>query len=352
MPLYFQLVSPGNVWIATGDAGVFRSSDGGRRWLTVTPPLRQLFDAYESVSGFVATSANHAILAVAGELSHTGTLFATVNGGATWTRTDIAGYGLDWFSFITERDGWVESGQGGAAGQEAADIWRTHDGGIHWSLMSRGERPQSAASGSAGALGFGCDKTGIGFANQTTGYATGDCINGVYFAVTHDQGRTWHYPSLPLPRGVTLKQVHADTYQQETAPPVFDQAHAAGTLIGTTVVGQKATARHYFYVTTGGGTIWTIAYPPLPDATWALAVDGTHWWAGDRARIVTTTDAGAHWTAINTNGILAINALQYTSPSDAWALISKRTGSNELMQTTDNGHTWQAVPLPKLAAST
>jgi photosystem II stability/assembly factor-like uncharacterized protein len=349
VPVYFQLVSPGNAWIATANADVFRTSDGGRQWSTVTPSLRRLLNAYESVSGFVATSANHAILAIAGEVSHTATLFATVNGGATWTRTDIAGYGIDWFSFITERDGWVESGQGGAAGQEAADIWHTDDGGIRWSLMSRGARPQSGAPGSAEALGSGCDKTGIGFANATTGYATGDCINGAYFAVTHDAGRTWQYPSLPLPRGVTLTQVHADAYQQETGPPDFDQAHAAGTMIGTTVVGQKATARYYFYVSTDGGGHWTIAYPPLPNATWTLAVDATHWWAGDRARIVVTTDAGAHWTAINANGILAINALQFASPSDAWALISERTGSNELMQTTDSGHTWQAVPLPKIA---
>jgi len=352
-PDFFQLVAPGHAWIATVHMKVFVTNNGGRAWSNVTPPLHGLQNPFESVGGLVATDSRHAILAVVGELSHTATLFATADGGATWVRTDIAGYGSDWFSVVDDRDLWLESGQGGAANQEAADVWHTTDGGLHWTEMSRGPRP-SGETGSPGALGSGCDKAGIGFANPTTGFATGVCIIGFFFEVTHDAGHTWQPATLPLPPEATTARIQADTYEQETGPPVFDADHGAGTMIGTVVVGQQATSRAYFYFTTDAGSHWLLCVPPVR-ATWAVAIDATHWWAGNGAIVVATSDGGAHWTTLHSNinartlgGVASSGALQFASDADGW-LFTTASGAGRLLQTHDGGRTWRPVPLPVVA---
>jgi hypothetical protein len=211
--------------------------------------------------------------------------------------------------------------------------------------MSRGDG-LDGSKGTPGALSSGCDKGGIGFENATTGFATGSCINGIYFAVTHDAGRTWQYPAFPLPAGVTLAQVHADTYEQQLGPPTFNGSRGAGTMVGTVVVGQQATHHDYIYFTTDSGAHWFLTKAPLRKPTWTVVVDATNWWSGNDDNITFTSDAGAHWTTVHPNLKLAIRTLQFTSPADGWALSANPSGSNDLVQTRDGGRTWRRVPVP------
>src|SRR5207247_555512 len=153
---------------------------------------------------------------------------------------------------------------------------------------------------------------------------------------------TWQYPAFPRPSGVTLAQVHADTYQQELGPPVFDGLRGAGTMVGTVVVGQRVTHHEYVFFTADGGTHWSLADPPVRNTLWVVVADATHWWSGNRISTVFTTDAGAHWTTIPSNLALSFDRglpsnIQFASPLYGWALSTSSSGSHELLQTSDGG---------------
>ena len=125
-------------------------------------------------------------------------------------------------------------------------------------------------------------------------------------------------------------------------------------MAGTVVADGRHKVHRYVYFTADGGTHWSVADTPLRDPKWIVVADATHWWAGNSSEIVMTSDAGAEWAAIHPNvepnldfTYRNVPALQFTSPSDGWALNDGNpTGSNTILQTTDGGHTWAPVQLP------
>jgi hypothetical protein len=118
-PAYLRLVSPGHAWIATSDPHikVFRTSDGGRAWSDVTPPIRGLANVDNTITGFTANDDAHAVVAVPRAAnSKRVTLYATADGGASWAATTIAGYDYQDFSFLDALHGWDESSRGAESG--------------------------------------------------------------------------------------------------------------------------------------------------------------------------------------------------------------------------------------------
>ncbi len=356
-PARIALVAPGHAWVVTANEppGVFRTSDNGAHWTDVTPNAKP-GRAVGLAADFYARDDQDAVLAISvGGSTETGTVFHTVDGGATWRTAPIGAYESQYLSFVSPQRGFVESSRGAAAGSEPADILRTLDGGTHWQVMSRGASLDGQDPGTTGALDTGCDKTGIGFADGTTGFATGVCaISGYYFRVTHDAGRTWQGQDLPLPPGITRAEVNAGlNWEAELLPPTFDGANGAGVVVSTVVTNSDTATHHdYVYFTHDAGVRWVLTDPPLRGATWARVIDAKDWWAGDAGTLAHTSDAGAHWTTMPNTGLdLEIapgtDDLQFATPTNGWALVGNGLGGLRVIDTADGGGTWRPVPLPK-----
>ena len=285
--------------------GVFRTVDNGAHWTDVTPP-GEPGRPVGIATGFHTTGDQSAVLAVSIGSTDSANLFRTTDGGAHWSTSTVGVYDTQYFSFISAQRGWLEASRGAAMGSEPVDMLRTVDGGAQWEVMSRGASLDGQNPGTTGALDTGCDKTGIGFVDDSTGFATGVCaISAYYLRVTRDAGRTWQAQDLPLPPGITRAQVNAGlNWQAELSPPVFDGANGAGVVVSTLVTNSDTATHHdYVYFTHDAGARWELTDPPLRDATWARVVDANDWWAGDAGTLAHTTDAGAHWTTISNTGL-------------------------------------------------
>ncbi len=340
----------------SGRLAVFRTSDNGRHWTDVTPAAAAAAGASSDglVRGLYAQGDQSAQLAVASG-GGAGTLFHTSDGGATWTTATVGPYESWYFSLVSSQRGWVEASRGAAAGSEAVDILQTLDGGAHWEVKSRSRSLDAQDPGTKGALDSGCDKTGIGFVDDLTGFATGVCASpGYYFRSTHDAGRTWTAENLPRPPGITQADVDAGGWTTELLPPVFDGANGAGIVVSNLATSSSTATHHdYVYLTRDRGAHWSLADPPLRDATWARTVNASDWWAGNASTLAHTSDAGAHWKTMPNDGLdLEITTLdhdlQFATAATGWVLVTNAQAEPRLLGTEDGGRTWQSINLPTL----
>jgi photosystem II stability/assembly factor-like uncharacterized protein len=215
-----RAVSREIVWVAGGDRNgtnplVVRSTDGGKNWSEVTSNL-PLVDLY----CVAAVDANRAWVG-----SGDGRIFATTDGGMTWSQQAYPGtkspfingiwffpdgrgyamgdppatgrfivlkstdWGSTWTHLSSEPTGssteagwnnsfWWTDPDHGWFGSNKGHIWKTTDGGNTWSSPSSG----------------GTNSYGVAFASSSNGYAIHDAG---YIARTTDGGVTWGSASSP-----------------------------------------------------------------------------------------------------------------------------------------------------------
>jgi photosystem II stability/assembly factor-like uncharacterized protein len=277
-----------------------RTTDGGRTWMDVTPsdarPLladpnaTEVFDAVNTGRAYFAISASSQQSAQA---ASTTMLFMTSDSGRTWSEPPPARtVGIaSLLSFPDTEHGWMLMNSGGAMGQDPVRVYRTSDGGTHWSLAAAS--PSMGGNSDTG-IPVTCDKTGIAFASATAGWLSGNCRIGLSGAllVSHDGGLTWGTQSLPVPAGTCSDMDCSVTGPQFTGGAGFltvTQENSTAALLATRDTGQTwqpvplpAGSREYpqikffgprsgvlvpagsqdslgtvFYVTSDGGDTWT-----------------------------------------------------------------------------------------------
>jgi hypothetical protein len=88
-----------------------------------------------------------------------------------------------------------------AMGRNPVQVYRTSDGGRHWSLAA--SSPPFGSDAHAG-IPVACDKTAITFPAVTAGWLTSDCnaTSSDALLVSKDGGGTWAAQPLPVPLGV------------------------------------------------------------------------------------------------------------------------------------------------------
>jgi photosystem II stability/assembly factor-like uncharacterized protein len=313
---------------------VLHALNGQRAWLAVT----------------AASSANQ----FPGDVHRT-RVFVTGNGGRTWTRSaalNVRGF-AEFVSFPDARHGWLLEDLGSEdvlLGADYADVYRTADGGLHWSEVAHTPPPPSTSVSKSG-LPVMCDKAGLAFATPSAGWLAGACNNLSYsMRVTRDGGIHWSAQALPIP---------ADTCSTDGCEIFGPQFFGRTGFVSLA----RAPAAPYFLVSQNLGRTWQARALPSgsgldPRITFFSARDGVLVSAGSQGSIgtvfYTTANAGRTWTAVPQGTAFTQLGVGFDFVSTrigyAWVLGADVTGSTapQMYRTRNGGRTW--TPFTPVAA--
>lgn len=335
-------------WAIDHQSAIVRTANGGVSWRDVTPA--NLLPARVTVTAtyFPTTRVAWAALTNAGAQNPTTAIIIHTNdGGQTWQRATVrlanAGQVSEFLFLAGGRIGWLFASLGAGAGSEAAQIFRTADGGMHWSSISVTAPPHS----SPGSLPFGGIKSGIGFRDARVGFATGIVYGPPgfsYLYATDDGGHSWHHQALTLPAA----------YRGDNpmlTPPIFFNGRDG--LLPATLF--KAGLALLIYVTHDGGVTWTpttllqgahnLDVVTMRDA-WAMQNAGAASGSATRPlRLYVTHDSGVHWSALGPNKAIRDGAmLDFVDNRTGFALYpALSTSMSTLVKTVDGGRDWFGV---------
>jgi photosystem II stability/assembly factor-like uncharacterized protein len=314
-PIPVKMIDPNNGWAA----GALRTTDGGAHWRDVSPPSlpnRQgdapefYLDLNHAWQG--QTFAGHVVI------------FMTADGGRTWHQgaavpvkaTDPTQLGSQLY-FIDDQRGWLQTGSSiactepcpgfGRPDPAAEGLYRTLDGGLHWTLESTG--PGAAAPGCF----FG---GGMTFISAARGWIQLSCASalgrsGLELLATSDGGVTWRVQELATdsrcPCGL------------DNAPVFFDQQYGFAQ-------GHESDGTPLLLATTDGGNAWSAR--PVPGE-------------GSKGGILRLSfaDASAGWAIVQ----VAKKGPIYPSPtcSSGYAYSpSECFPPPQMYRTVDGGRTW------------
>ncbi len=350
-------------------SGVFtllaRTTDGGRTWTDVTPAsgLPMLSTPYaEQVLDPV--DGERAYLAVTGATEESNTsvnttvVFATTDGGRTWTQSATlqAVSFASMVSFADPQHGFLMlGGGGGSMGQDPVWLYRSSDGGKHWSLAAATPAQTGVTATpqqDTGQIAINCDKYGLNFPTATSGWIASTCNAGLTGAllVSQDGGISWSDQSLPLPA----------TTCAGNACTVRGPQFVGGVGFVTVEAGPGAPA---LLVTRDLGQTWEqialpsgVQYPQVAffSPTRGVLVAGSTQ-DSFQSTFYTTADGGQTWTPApqGTNFTKIGVDIDFTSTQDGFAWT---TGENSdpapptsIYQTANSGRTWHAFT-PRLVS--
>lgn len=267
-----------DVW-AVGDGGtVYRSSDGGASWFSLSIGPQTFRGVFTLGSAVWIVGEN-------------GSSYRSTNQGGSWTfQTINGGVTLRSVFFASASDGWAV-GDGGT-------IVATSDGGASWS---------SQTSGTLLRL------NGVAFSDVLTGYVVG--AGGVCRKTTNG-GASWTPTSVP--GGEDLLDVDART--------------AAVFVVGQNGFGKRST---------NGGVTWTelkLNTDVRSDVTgvYALSADSAFFiGGGGYIRLMAISNATSRWGTHQMHGRLS--DIHFFNHLNGWAVSSKNFA---VLRTTDGGATW------------
>ncbi len=285
-------------------------------------------------------------------------LWRTADGGQHWTRVRTPAPTAPRLVFFADPShGWCLAPIGPQPFSFASPIvdrqevalFRTVDGGGSWSQVLRTD--QSAAN--HGLDGDGV-KTWIWFRHLSAGWIGQMTPGGhaVLYATT-DGGDSWVRQELPAPPA-----------GWGSPSAVFDEGAPAPTSTGsvTLVVAPTVQGPNQgtfllpdWYVYTWQASSW--AGPvQVPGLTFSVVggTDGRRWWATNSSTLLESDDAGNHWRAVGEGPIGRVFKRFESIDSDhAWALLldpqtcrSRLPCVNSLARSTDGGRHWTLVSAP------
>jgi photosystem II stability/assembly factor-like uncharacterized protein len=353
----WALVWSANPGVVADNAHILlaRTTDGARTWSDVTStaasPMLTTLNSYEALD---PVDGDHAYLAVSRATSDddpasTTAVFATADGGRTWTESAVfkTSAQVARVSFADASHGWLALGSVFAGpGQPVTWLYRTTDGGLHWSPAATVAPPGSYGMNSM------CQPLNLAFPTATTGWVTIGCRGQVEFLVSGDGGASWAAQPLPLPAAIlgpmngpaslTGPQFAGGTGFLTVAPPT----PGTPSLLDTRDRGQTW---QLLTLPSGGGQ--------YPQVTFFTAADGVLVTAGSQealgAVFYLTADGGQSWTPVpqGTHFTQLGEAIDFASQQVGFAWTSGTGTAGALPPpldaTANSGRTWQPF-IPRL----
>jgi photosystem II stability/assembly factor-like uncharacterized protein len=324
----------GSLWAIRGSSWLV-STDAGASWQEHPLPV-----AATKVMTANAIDATRAWLVSigAGSTDVTGAptdvlryvVWHTSDGGATWRSTTVPGnYAGDMpvLSFVDLRHGYLL-----AAEQRFSDgisrVLGTSDGGLTWSQV-----------GSVPSLGSEFTASDASTLWAGAEQEAGPVVHPV-FEMSRDGGRTWAEVALP---GIAPHQMEGPMVYLPGPPAFLDSQSGA---VAVTIESPDAPHTR-IYRTTDGGATWTLAADQPVEASGGPALaDEAHWFlpVDNPLALLSSTDAGASWQQVATNGLGWVIWIGALDGGDLAALVpagNSYPGSALLFVSSDGGHTWQ-----------
>jgi photosystem II stability/assembly factor-like uncharacterized protein len=294
-----------------------RSSDGGRRWINVTPPGN---GTDGGVAVTVTDPETAAVVVLPYQYQRTSTFAITADGGADWTAgilPNAASKGPDPMFALTSSRLFAVLANG--------VVLTSSNSGTSWSAVTLPDLP----SGS-------CLPTSIWFTSPTSGWVTGQCLGVAAMWHTADAGGSW--------QSVVLPGAYASSSSVSVAPPQSTPPGAVLTSVVTSGGGQES-LRVFEQSASGWASAPALALPggrvlvSFASATdgWALVAPRT---TGTLVLAYRTSNAGVNWS-IQTTTIPAaeVTAFYLLSPASAVAL-TQAGRKNDLWSSSNGGRSW------------
>jgi photosystem II stability/assembly factor-like uncharacterized protein len=349
-----KLLDPARGWAigyGVGDAAydhLLVTADGGQTWRDVSPPeARPAEPAGRAAVAYFSDPQTAWATYFARDIAPDGAalVWRTTDGGASWQPSapldlsDVEFFATSDLRFTDADHGWLLTHVGAGMNHDYVVVFATADGGQTWT------RVVDPFDTRADNLQMSCLKTGLGFVSATTGWVTGDCqavAPGVFLQRSDDGGATWAAVDLPAPTSqpdaFTRQDGGCGTYHLTTfAPQTVLMA------VACQFYDQPPAAISFLYTSTDGGDTWASADLPARDVAWLDALTG---WTIDPAdpndpaalrRLYQTTDGGAHWQYINT--VTWSAQLNFVSAAEGWAVAQSGTDLG-LVHTVNGGRAW------------
>ncbi len=271
----------------------------------------------------------------------------TSDGGRTWQSQTVSGdYRCDaaTLSFVDAAHGFIMCSYGSTAGPNGSNnevrtqatkgsgtVLRTSDGGGSWSV--------TATTPGLGSQFTAADANTLWSAPDSSSSS----LTGVGLMVSRDAGQTWSTVDLP--------GMYADPIPGPVAigvdGPVFWDAADGVIAVGVYDYSSGTRPAVWFYRTSDAGRSWTVFKEPTelpPTSDFPGAIAGREWaTTGSFCSLVTSSDFGASWTAVQGSGMpenkpfLSVNLVD---KDHGIATVFGGPGSRVLMQTADGGRTW------------
>jgi len=343
---YIHMIDTGQGWGIGGlnkaSDHVFRTLDGGQTWRDVTPP-QPVPDAGDTVAALgYFMDANTAWVAYGPPLASGGMppyiqVWKTTDGGGIWFYSSIdtspvsgEAFSPYYFNFSDAQHGWLMVYLGAGMMHAYVAIFATSDGGATWTDILDPYTDNDIQS---------FPKTGMVFADPQTGWLTRDS-DGVdptpHVFRTTDGGVTWTRIDLPAPAGTP------NLYDSQACGTYSPNAFSAQSVIVAMKCLDTATYKFesdYVYFTGDGGVTWN-TYPLPADYTIGEGLDFISSQDGLALgrKIYKTTDGGQTWKfvqQVNWDG-----QFSFISVDLGWASVTNNQGPIALVKTVNGGATW------------
>lgn len=331
-------------WALNGDT-VLRTMNGGLSWESVPPPGF----GYDPRLVTHFADEKTAWIAVWNEKTKKPTVFRTQNGGETWPSADVPlefGGGQNFpasIAFIDSKQGWLmvvpEHGMNSSPGH----LFATSDGGATWTEI---------ASVQNKTLPFGGR---ISFRSASEGWLVGVPYSTTERLLykTQDGGRTWKEQKLALPPELS------DGKLDVVSPPTFFSAPDGVMEVTFVPNSHKtAEFANIIYVTHDGGNTWRSSKPLRQGPISFIGANEGWAWAAEprqsessapvKGNLQQTHDGGQTWVDVTPDatlkGILETGAnivsLDFVSSAVGYALLRSPDGTMQAMKSNDGGKTW------------
>jgi photosystem II stability/assembly factor-like uncharacterized protein len=338
---------------------ILRTTDGGEHWRNVTP--RGLSRQVQGNAPTEFLDQNKAWvmgLAAPGQIR----VMRTIDGGTHWDETilrdsqvqyQLSNTGSAQLRFVDASHGWLFVAYA-HDGDEAGGLYKTVDGGAHWSVASKTDPNR----GNGTDIPWQGWKTGITFVDQKNGWLTVTSGTRPLLYFTHDAGTSWSaitYPDVP----------DMNMSGHRVSRPRFFSASSGEFEIygGPSIV----------YTTTNGGDTWRPSVSP--GCCDFFFLDVNNGWSlsrvtyTDSLSLFRTSDGGQHWqivhrhldaqteSEISQHFVTNLSAPDFVSSEVGYLLrtsgqVSPAAGTGRpapkwaqsLLKTSDGGATWAEVP--------
>ncbi len=337
-----KLLTSTSGWALADSQTIYWTDDDGAHWKDITPPNvasgRYRTPPFERVF-FLDRDTGWALAKNYLEAGDFGSfdLYATSNGGETWTKTHIAESDSDpgsmnafdgnaWMSFVDADHGWLNMEFASSSAFEFGQTLSTADGGQNWNFVT-------------GDPGIGGK---VLLVTEKDGWVAGGPADTELHA-THDGGNTFQQVTLDAPK--KLGPVNNPTY---TSPIFEDSRHGfeAVTFSGPNPLKSVAV----LFATTDAGRTWKLAaslsnlpessmgqtaVSTVADATWIIPFTPR----GTQPKLVELTshdqaEAAGHLSS----DYFGDHRISFATATEGWL-----TSGNRLLATTDGGATWTEI---------